>query len=411
MKTMTEPEIDAVIQQHQSLLGAELTQIVYSEKALQLQLKREGRCTWLTFSMKPGVPYLFLTDNRIFLQKTMKKPVGLFLKTHFMGRSLSRIQRLTELGRVVTLEFTADDPCQLHFSLVTGRVNIEVQYGDKKVSAFKPKPLAAKPNTADWSANERSLRDSEFFEQAWREQNSSSSASAPVDQQKALKKKRQGLKKMQAKLSELDDDRWRRCGEWLKTQQSLEDPPSEFVDLLDSQQSLSWNVENCFQHSKKNTLKRAGTEQRVSDLKKEIEDLESSPKRSVPKKPQAANLLAQADLKGKTHQLAEGKVYVGKSGADNLKLLRKAKPWYLWLHIKDYPGAYGILERNKSAKVSNKSLQEAGRAVVRQSLPQSASGLFEVLYTECRYVRPIKGAKSGQVTYSHEKVITVRIEK
>ena len=95
--------------------------------------------------------------------------------------------------------------------------------------------------------------------------------------------------------------------------------------------------------------------------------------------------------RGKTVVLPEGRVFVGKSGAENLKLLRRAKAWFLWIHIKDYPGAYGIIERNKNKKVSAESMKIAALAVVRQSLPKGQKGKFDVIYAECRYVRPSRG--------------------
>ena len=93
----------------------------------------------------------------------------------------------------------------------------------------------------------------------------------------------------------------------------------------------------------------------------------------------------------------------------NLKLLRKAKAWYLWLHIKDFPGAHGIIEKNKTEKVDQATLAHAAREVVKQSVSGHQDEDFDVIYAECRYVRPIKGGKSGQVTFTHEKVLRVKV--
>lgn len=409
MRAMTEPELDQSLVNMQPLLGCRLRQFRYNEKVLQLQFVTESQSCWLTFSMKPGTPYIFSTEQRIHLVKNVKKPMALFLKTHFLDRQLSEIYRDQEKGRWVVLKFESQQGLtEIHLSLIPGRINIEAVVGDKVVYAFKPSEL--KPHSDQNFQATHPLRDHSFFYQQWLKRNEVLKKSAPVaSSNKDLKKKRQGLEKMQSHLKSLQASSWQMAGEFLKESQNIESALKQWPEQIDGDQSLAWNIENCFSHVKKNQTKILGTEQRIEELKAEIAALEKG--EALVKKPvKTQNLLYEADLRGKTVSLPEGRLFVGKSGAENLKLLRKAKPWYFWLHIKDYPGAYGILERNKGQKVSSQSLQKAAVAVIDQSLPKGQKGLFDVIYAECRYVRPIKGAKSGQVTYSHEKVLTIKVD-
>ncbi len=403
--------MDQWVESLQPLVGCELRQFRYNEKSLQLQLAGRHKTNWLTFSMKPGNPFVFLTSERIPLAPNLKKPMGLFLKTHFLGSQLSAVSRNQRLGRVVDLNWNlGGETLCLQFSLIPGRVNLQAQVGAKTVYTFKPEDFPENLSNED-ARGDRELREPELFLLAWT-QLAGKGVGREIDGSsgKELKKKKSGLLKMQEHLHEMQNSPWSALGQWLKSQQTLQGVPEDWASLVDHDQDLAWNIEHCFKMAKKNHSKIEGTKERLMQLHTEIEALESGQNRNSPSRAaKTPSLLNVAQLKGKTVTLPEGRIFIGKSGSDNLKLLRKAKAWYYWLHIKDYPGAYGILERNKGQKISLSSLEKAAEAVILQSLPQGATGVFDALYAECRYVRPIKGAKAGQVTYSHEKVLSVRV--
>jgi predicted ribosome quality control (RQC) complex YloA/Tae2 family protein len=94
---------------------------------------------------------------------------------------------------------------------------------------------------------------------------------------------------------------------------------------------------------------------------------------------------------------------VGRSSRDNLALLRKARAWDFWLHLKDVPSAHAILQREKNQHLKDQDLNKAGKWLVEQSFrlkkEKYQGQRFEVVFAECRYVRPIKGDKVGRVTY------------
>jgi len=223
---------------------------------------------------------------------------------------------------------------------------------------------------------------------------------------------------MQEKLKISEDNIWLKAGLWLKENLDYETIPKEFKDIIDPSQSHSRNIKTCFEKAKKNKAKITGTLHRVQQLQAEIEVLENQlahpeklSKKTTPAKSTLKSLHKISDSQGRTHEWGAFRLYIGRSGADNLRLLRKAKSWYLWLHIKDYPGAHGILERPRGPleSVELEVIKKAALAVIKQSVTSDKSGVFDVIYAECRYVRPVKGAKAGQVTLSHEKVISVRI--
>ena len=408
MKAQREDEMDQMLNNLPVLQGYFLDQSLYNEKALLLHFSNGKDYFWVCISLKPGQPYFFFTRERLHFIKNKKKPLNLFLKTHFERAEIKKVKRLENLGRVIRFEF--EDSKAIQISLIPGRVNIEAEVGDKKIFAYKPKEISENLSDGGY-LNTQPPRSVEDFYSFWQKNNARPSKNeSRIDVDKDLRKKKKGLAKMEAKLEELQDDEWQKLGEWLNENQSLENAPKNWAELIDDKLDFVKNLERAFAKAKKNKAKVMGTIERIDELKKEICGLESGEIKSGGKK-KAPGLLEVAGSKGRTYDLGEAKLYLGKSGTENLKLLRRAKPWYIWLHIKDYPGAHGVIEPIKKKKeLSGKCLQEAGLKVVAHSLPKGSQGVFEVIYAECRYVRPIKGAKSGQVTYSHEKVLRLRIE-
>ncbi len=101
--------------------------------------------------------------------------------------------------------------------------------------------------------------------------------------------------------------------------------------------------------------------------------------------------------------LNEGLVLlIGKNAQDNLRILRKAKPWYLWFHIKGLPSAHGILVKPRAKQLSASQLKSVGALYAEQACSKGLLKGCEWLTTEVRYVRALKGGKGG-VTYKNEK--------
>ena len=409
MKAMNERELDDFIISLNDLKGYELTNFLFDEKKAQLSLSDTGDFRWISGSFRPGNPYIFLGDKKTPLIKGLKKPLANFVKAHFIGQEFLGCQRLEELGRVIEMNFS--NQMSLRWTLFPGGQNLTADKEGRQVFAFKPpeETLNVTRENIEFTS-----RGNDFFKKLWLE---GSSQKAQIkkenfgikDIEKVLAKKKKGLAKMIAKLASLEDKSWLEFGEWLKTQTDVKAVPEEWKNKLDIQRSLSWNMENAFSQHKKQLNKKSGTKERIEALKSEIKEIESNPQ-SLKKEGPQKSLLGQAKSRGRTLDLGNSCfLYVGKSAKDNLSLLRRAKPWYLWLHIRDYTGAHGIIEAPRKTQASPEQLEKAAQWVVRQSVGEKVRGVFDVIFAECRYVRPIKGAKSGQVTYSHEKVMQVRV--
>ena len=108
--------------------------------------------------------------------------------------------------------------------------------------------------------------------------------------------------------------------------------------------------------------------------------------------------------------LADGAtVLVGRTNHENDVLtFKRASPDDIWLHARGLPGAHVILK--SGAKLpSEDTLQQAAAIAAYFSRARGAAGAA-VDVTRRRYVRKPRGAKPGQVTYTHERTLTVKPE-
>jgi len=99
-------------------------------------------------------------------------------------------------------------------------------------------------------------------------------------------------------------------------------------------------------------------------------------------------------------------ILVGKNSRQNEEVtFRRAAPHDLWLHVRGAPGAHVIVKTGRR-EVPEATLRQAAQLAAYYSQARG-SARVDVAYTERRYVRPIKGAGPGLVTYTQERTIRV----
>ncbi|MEQ1666321.1 MAG: hypothetical protein ABL927_13205, partial [Bdellovibrionales bacterium] len=129
-----------------------------------------------------------------------------------------------------------------------------------------------------------------------------------------------------------------------------------------------------------------------------------------------SNLLHDANSKGRTFNLSDEIIlFVGKSAKDNLRLLREAKPWHLWLHLQDIPSCHGIIHCFKNKPINDALLRKAIFHLITCHFGSKASGQygekFAAMVAECRHVQPIKGDKIGRVTCKQSRIVKMLFDK
>ncbi|MGI8642950.1 MAG: Rqc2 family fibronectin-binding protein [Thermomicrobiales bacterium] len=125
--------------------------------------------------------------------------------------------------------------------------------------------------------------------------------------------------------------------------------------------------------------------------------------RKAGKKPQASRRPKQIlDVAGNT-------IFVGRSGRDNDAVtFDVANSDDTWLHARGVPGSHVIVQWQQQGAEEDPETIEAAAALAAHYSAARNSASVEVDVTRRRFVRKIKGAGPGMVTYRNERTISVR---
>ena len=100
------------------------------------------------------------------------------------------------------------------------------------------------------------------------------------------------------------------------------------------------------------------------------------------------------------------KILVGRNNVENDEItFSKGEHYDIWLHTKDIPGSHVLILSN-SKKINNDTIIYAA-TLAAQFSKANINDKIEVDYCEKKYVKKIKGAKLGQVTYSNYNTILI----
>lgn len=103
-------------------------------------------------------------------------------------------------------------------------------------------------------------------------------------------------------------------------------------------------------------------------------------------------------------------IWVGRAGEDNAALtFEVARPHHLWMHARGVPGAHVVIPLDRGEEVGQERLLDAAHLALHFSRV-AGEPRGEVAWTRARLVKRVKGGAPGQVTYTGEKVLSVRLE-
>jgi len=99
-------------------------------------------------------------------------------------------------------------------------------------------------------------------------------------------------------------------------------------------------------------------------------------------------------------------LWIGRNSRQNESLTFKtAKGQDLWLHARGVPGAHVVI-RNDGRRISDRLILEAAAVAAHYSQKRNDQHV-SVDYTRVKFVKAIKGAGPGMVTYRNEKTVSV----
>src|SRR5574341_2170397 len=103
-------------------------------------------------------------------------------------------------------------------------------------------------------------------------------------------------------------------------------------------------------------------------------------------------------------------ILVGRNAAQNHVLLtERSGPDDLWLHARELPGSHVIVKHDGRA-IPESVINRAAELAAYYSAGRADTSV-EVVITERRHVRPIKGGRPGMVTFKNERTVVVKPER
>jgi len=420
MAEISNPEFLTMVEGLRTLVGQRFQSVIESEGNFVFQFWSgdESLVGDWTLSLKPRQAYFLPRPKGIPLKKDHRKtPCGFFIKAHFCGLTLQAVEWRPEFGRVVKLHFGQSQ--RMEIRLFPGGENLILTAAEKGISLRKPKEL--KPLA--WSEGEKEGRSLEQLAFVFHQPRSSPHQQKDPENLRAekLAKLEKAKQRTLADVQDKESQLWPVVGEWLKQYQTMS-VPSEFEALIDRNLSLYENINRLFEKAKDMRSRIERSRLRIREIDDEILRLKSASPDQVLGLADPSQGSSKGTAKSKSKiglprfSLADGiELYVGRSALENLKILRGASPWDLWLHLRDFPSAHAVLRRNKGIEPSDAVFREVLNLFVRQSFKAKSDDrvgeVFDVLLAEVRFVRPIKGDRLGRVTYSNERVLRHRFER
>lgn len=398
MKSMNQKEMANFVSRLKSLEGFTLNAVHSDSPILILEFYSKKEIQFLMIDMKPSQPIALLFANQLpFKIVKQPKPISLFLKAHFVGKSLKSVEFNQDKGRLFKLNFTNDGIIEIR--LFPHGQNI-IAFADKKqISWSKPKPLVL--NNLDLDLDSLSVRAEAEIKEEWLSLRNKSAQKNSFIPEEELKKQKIKLEKAILKVSHS-----------LKEQEDELKIQMEKLENISSPMISEENLSQIYENKKRIEKKIIGQKTRINELLSQKKSLNLDNIKKIKKAPLVPPNVKE--IKSKRWTLPSGvTVAIGRNAKENTDLLRKSKPWDIWLHLKDFPGAYGFVFRKKNQKISKEDLNVVSLWVAKMSLKNKwethLGEKVSLVLAECRYVQAIKGDKLGRVTFKNAKTLVITL--
>lgn len=449
-------EIDLVLSEL-DLVGAQIQKIAQpSYDVLALHAYKSGRSRALLVALTPGACRFHETFRAV---PKSDKPLRFaeFLKSRVKD---GRIEEIVQLGtdRIVRISVVhGDERFRLYLRLWSNAANLIVTDGNGAVlDAMRRNPKRGEVTGGRYAPEEAEARpsDKEF---AVRELPGEGSFNERIDSWYAehagalsLEALRERVRKFfGSRLSRLDAaletlerkraeyadaEKWKQYGDLAMAaigsipagSDSLETvnfyTDQRVVIKLDPKRSLAANAETFYERYRKAKSGLGEVEAELADGKRQRAELEATEGRllaeqnplSLAKALKRANPAPVAPEKKKRPGLSfrrNGWLYIVGRGADeNDDLLRHhVKGADLWLHARDYPGAYVFVKARAGKSVPLDVLLDAGNLALFYSKARNA-GEADLYYTAVKYLRRAKNGPKGLVLPTQEKNLRVKAD-
>ncbi len=246
---------------------------------------------------------------------------------------------------------------------------------------------------------------------------------------RAMARRTRTLEKLRDGLDDADEaDRLQWLGDLLMIHHAQIEPKAERAVLIDPETGnevelrlAPWlgaveNAQRLYERAKRLRRGRPHITSRIERLEREIELLEAAIDahqggRAVGEealallpKGVARPVVSKPDPRG--IQVDGFTILIGRSAAENDRLLRNAAPDDLWLHAKGFAGSHVVVRRGGRREIPDAVVERAAKLAAKHSKAHGERRV-QVVVTEAKHVRKPRGAAPGLVNVSKSDTLTV----
>lgn len=268
MKPLTISELELLAEDLRTFVGSQAQKVSGTQNEFGLGFWKMGRLHWVWMVLDKKLPALFLLDSPPLHKKTTT-PLLLFLNAHINEKTLKDVVFEKRFGRVLKLEFSSGE---IEVRLFPHGLNCIVKSGKSQVAWTKIQELSETPQNESANAADEIVRTPREFHQEWlntvkskKENKNTPVVDVEVWRQKEKTRLEKSLQKLDADVQAKKNKMWRQVGEWIKENQSLNAAES-FHEYIDTEKSVSWNMQNCFTKAKDSDEKIARSETRRQEI-------------------------------------------------------------------------------------------------------------------------------------------------
>jgi len=366
---------------------------------LEIRLPMQSRN--LIIDLTPSKPFIVSTSFTKTKSQSKKTPATNFLKAHFQGSRIEKLEVASKPNRIVKILFTGAGelivkcfPHGQHLVLKADKkvVNIPLRPKNNDIDeASYVEPEASKT----WDFND------ELFSEIFNVNGGTLKNPEGLEKSAEDSYRLKVLKKLERAVQTLEKG--------IAEQRPLD---LERIEALRVEASLRQGrgTQELFDEIKRINKKAVVSEQRRQDLLSQIAKIQSNPGALVqPKISPSKVKKGESRFSGTRVRISEHwELWVGRNAWQNDDLLKVGGSHELWFHLRDYPGAHGLLRGPKKSEPTPSQVELAARivAILSQSKkrPFSEGENLDFIITPKKFVRKRKGDAPGRVTVERESV-------
>jgi hypothetical protein len=368
----------------------------------------------IMLDMAPARPLILSTTSTGIKKTKTKTPLYNFLNAHFINSYFEKIEIAEKPNRTVRLHFGrgGDEKLSLTFKCFPHGQELKLEASEKLVVSpwreFSKRTREedvtfVEPEKADgWQENESlfGILENNNFKKA------SASGEKPLEtyHSKMEKKLELAIKKIDESLS----------SQKMQDVNKISELESEALQLQQRESVDGEKLNELYDEVRRLRKKSEVTIKRRDELVTQLEFLKSDAGKvnyAEAENPKIEKIKKQNEAKfsGTVVRIdSRFELWVGRTDWQNDDLIKLVSPHELWIHLRDYAGAHGVIRGPKKLEVPQAVLEFSCRvvAILSQSKknPFSENQALDFIITPRKFIKKLKGAGAGKVSVERESV-------